>query len=501
MKKFFCFLMPVAVAGLAFCACNKEVENPVPEDTVVKKTLRFSAYVKNDDSKATLTTSDDKSFIANWEVGDRINVDCYKENDSFGHNSMLADWNGSSFVSLWDFSTNEVPGVCHYDGCYPADLSTCEFEKHRTQIGNEFNSLYDLMVGSVTYENALLGENPDGGDIVIPMERITSIVYFHLTSDLDEPITSATLTVEGGAIAASRLKYEDGVLDVDYLPSNSIVITFPKGQAPSARDFRLWFNILPVEATSLTLKVTTDTKMATLSNTTGKSFIAGKLNKIVKNGLNWVDDPDAAEPVTVAQFIEKEPGATYYKLTGTVQGKVDGDGSFYLNDGTGSVFINQVTEKDDPIHSYCSVFDGDEITVIGTRDERDREAMIWNAYHFSHVYYPYFRVTPSIVEFEADDLWVQKEFEVWGIHFDSVLNITYESSAGDKSRFFIAGHHSIFPIVANLASAPYSEIITVTASDGKHSVQKQMEVRQKAGQGASTDINVTINGYNEENNL
>ena len=501
MKKYFCFLMPVAVAGMAFCACNKEVKDPVPENTVIKKTLRLSAYVKDDESKATLTTTDDKSFIANWEVGDRIDVDCYKENDSYGHNYLLADWNGSSFVTLREYTTDDVPGTCHYYGCYPADLSTCEFEKYRTQIGNEFNSLYDLMDGSVTFENALLGENPNGGDIVIPMERLTSIVYFHLTSDLDEPITSATLTVEGGPIAASRIKYEDGILEVDHLPSNSIVITFPKGQAPSARDFRLWFNILPVEATSLTLKVTTDTKKATLSNTKGKSFVAGKLNKIAKNGLNWVDDPDAAEPVTVAQFIEKEPGSTYYKLTGTVQGKEEGNASFYLNDGTGSVFINSVTEKDDPVHSYFSVFDGDEITVIGTRGERDGEAIIWLAYHFSHVYYPYFRVTPSVVEFEADDLWLPKEFEIWGIHFDSVLNITYESSAGDNSRFQVIGHHSIFPMVANLASAPYSEIITVTASDGKHSVQKQMEVRQKAGQGATTDMNVTFNGYNEEINL
>ena len=127
------------------------------------------------------------------------------------------------------------------------------------------------MVGNVTYENAVLGENPSGGSIVIPMNRLTSIVYFHLTSDLDEPITSATLTVEGGAIAANYLNVDNDIAEPDGQTYNSIIITFPKGQAPSARDFQLWYNILPVEATSLTLTVTTDTKIATLRNTKGKS--------------------------------------------------------------------------------------------------------------------------------------------------------------------------------------------------------------------------------------
>lgn len=496
MKKTIYSLMLVAVAATAFMACNKEANNPVPEKTIVKKTVRLSAFVKEDDeSKATFTTTDDKTFVAKWEVGDRMNVDGYKEGSS-DHQYRLADWNGSDFVFTYDVPSDEVPGVCHYTGYYPADLETASFEKYRTQIGNAYNSLYDLMIGSVTYENALLGENPDGGNLVIPMDRMTSIVYFHLTSDLDEPIATATLTVEGGDIAANYVCLNDGVLELDDRPSNSIVISFPKGKAPSARDFQLWYNILPVEATSLTLTVTTDTKIATLRNTKGKSYVAGKVNKIVKNGLNWTVNPDAPEALTVAQFLEKEPGTTYYKLSGTVENYKEGEGSFYLNDGTGSVLIKAITEEADPYYSYCSVNDGDEVTLRGTRSESNGEALIWNAYHISHVYYPYFKVSPSVIEFEADDFWMPKSIDVWAQHFDSILEITYESSAGADSRFLVAGNH-IYPKVQNTDYAPYTEVFTVTASDGKNIIKKQIEVRQK-GLGLSGGIDVNFKGYNEE---
>ena len=494
MKKTVNSLMLIAVAAMAFTACKKEANTPVPEETLVEKTIRLSAVVKDDESKATFTTSDDKTFVANWEVGDRMSVTCYMEGSDYRY--PLADWDGSAFVFSGLFPVNETPGVCHYSGSFPADLISCPFDKYRTQIGNNYNSRYDLMTGSVTYENALLGENPDGGDVVIPMDRMTSIVYFHLTSDLDEPISTATLTVEGGDISANYVNYNDGVLELDDRRSNSIVISFPKGQAPSARDFQLWYNILPVEATSLTLTVTTDTKIATLRNTKGKAYVAGKVNKIVKNGLNWTDNPDAVEPLSVAQFLEKEPGSTWYKLTGTVENLNNSDGSFYLNDGTGSVFINTVIEKDDPQYSYCNVYDGDEITLTGTRDERNGDALIWQAYHVSHVYYPYLRVQPSFLEFDADTYWMSKTIDIWANHFDSVITLTIESSAGDDSRFFISGS-SVFPTATNTDEAPYSEIFTVTASDGKNTVQKQFEVRQK-GLGLSAGIDVDFNGFNEE---
>jgi hypothetical protein len=129
MKKTIYSLLLVAVAATAFTACNKEANNPVPEITIVKKTVRLSAFVKEDDeSKATFTTTDDKTFVAKWEVGDRMNVDGYKEGSS-DHQYRLADWNGSDFVFTYDVPSDEVPGVCHYTGYYPADLETVLFRE------------------------------------------------------------------------------------------------------------------------------------------------------------------------------------------------------------------------------------------------------------------------------------------------------------------------------------------------------------------------------------
>jgi hypothetical protein len=498
MKKTIVSLMLVAVAATAFTACNKEAGSPVPEKTLVTKTVRLSAVVKDDESKATFTTADDKTFVANWEIGDRMSVDCYMEGSSEQRYS-LADWDGSAFVFTYDVSTDEGPGVCHYYGRFPADLSFCPFEKYRTQIGNNYNSRYDLMTGSVTYENALLGENPDGGNIVIPMERLTSIVYFHLTSDLDEPISTAKLTVEGGDIAANYVRFNDGVFEMEVIRSNSIVISFPEGQAPSARDFQLWYNILPVEATSLTLTVTTDTKVATLRNTKGKNYVAGKLNKIVKNGLNWEDDPNAVEKITVAQFLEKEVSEDVYKLTGTVERADIMENTFYLNDGTGSVFVSDLRHSDVPDYHYLYFQDGDELTLTGRRGwEENGEASVWHAEHFSHVYVPQLTVAP-VLTFDADEAEVRKPVEYYVDKFISIVNITVEPVNGSSSRFGVENYF-IHPKANNTSSEPYSEMFTITAFDGKNTRRAQFEVRQK-GLGLSSDMDVTFNGYNEDKNL
>ena len=499
MKKTVNSLMLIAMAAMTFTACNKEAEAPVPKENLVKKTFRFSAFVKDDESKATITTTDDKTFVANWERGDRMWVRSTREIEPGAKYFSGADWDGSNFVSEPGFFVEMDPSTCHYRGVYPAE-NYIKFHPYRTQVGNEYNSLFDLMVGHVTYENALIGENPDGGDIVIPMERLTSIIYFHLTSDLDEPITSATLTVEGGDIAANEVILNNDIIETVGQTYNSIIITFPNGQAPSARDFKLWYNIIPVEATSLTLTVTTDTKVTTLRNTKGKNYVAGKLNKIVKNGLNWEDDPNAVEKITVAQFLEKEVSEDVYKLTGTVERADIMENTFYLNDGTGSVFVSDLRHSDVPDYHYLYFQDGDELTLTGRRGwEENGEASVWHAEHFSHVYVPQLTVAP-VLTFDADEAEVRKPVEYYVDKFISIVNITVEPVNGSSSRFGVENYF-IHPKTNNTSSETFSEMFTITAFDGKNTRRAQFEVRQKAGQGLSTDVDVVFNGYNEEINL
>ncbi|MBR2227668.1 MAG: hypothetical protein IJ893_07335 [Bacteroidales bacterium] len=496
MKQFFNSIMLVAAAAMAFSACNKATDTSDTGKTVEAKTIRFSAFVNEDEeTKATLTTNDDKSFFANWEVGDRMWVRARAESNPGTTNYLGADWDGRDFVSNYDaLFISDIPSTCQYRGIYPA--GAIKLSPYRTQIGNEYNSLYDPMIGYATYENAIIGENPDGGNVVIPMDRQTSILYFHLTSDLDERITSATLTVEGGAIAADEIKLDNDAMETIGSTYNSIVITYPKGMAPSARDFRLWYNIIPVEATSLTLTVTTDTKVATIRNTKGKTYVAGKINKIVKNGLAWTDDPNAVETLSIAQFIEKPVGdPTFYKLTGTVENTPEANWIFHLNDGTGSVLVDGLMHSAFPDYSELYFQNGDEVTLIGRRGEEDGKPAVWMAEHFSHVFVPHLTVSPILV-FESDEVGVRKQVEFYVDRFDSVVYITIEPMEGSDSKFSVEGH-SIYPKMENTDEREYAEVFSITAFDGKNTLQKQFEVRQK-GLGLSGGIDVTFNGYNEE---
>lgn len=288
MKKIFKSAMFLAAVATAFTACHKEVDNQELTKKDGMMNIHFSAVVNDAETKATLTTEDEKTFTAAWENGDAMAIEALSLDADYDETGV-ATWNGSFFDT--NLPANETLGEWAYDGFYPAKTDI-PFGSARVQNGSNYASDYDIMKGDVTYQNALLGKDPDGGNMVIPMTRLTSIVYFHLTSSLDEALASATLTVEGGDIAAETVSINNGTVEAGSGESNSITITFAEGTAPNAQDFRLWFNILPVQATSLTLTMTTASgKTATLSNTKGKSYVAGKLNKIVKSGLTWEEGP------------------------------------------------------------------------------------------------------------------------------------------------------------------------------------------------------------------
>ena len=286
MKRICKTFMLVAASALAFSACQKEIENP-QEEVKQKTTIHFSAQVKDAETKATLIPEDgDARFVAAWEKDDAMDVWASSGSDYL--ESGRATWNGTDFDL--NLEESDIVGQWEYLGYYPSE-SSISFGSARTQKGNAYNSLFDVMSGTVSYQEAAFGKDKNNKNVVIPMNRLSTILYFHLTSDLDEAITSATLTVEGGNIAAATAKVSGGALVAEKDATNTITLTFAEGTAPSAKEFQLWFNCLPVTATGLELTVTTATKTATLKNTKGKTYAAGKLNKIVKNGLKWEEKP------------------------------------------------------------------------------------------------------------------------------------------------------------------------------------------------------------------
>ena len=161
--------------------------------------------------------------------------------------------------------------------------------------------------------NGVEGKDDDGCSIQFEMERLTSLLYFHFTSSLTETVQKATLTVDGGPIAAEKL-----VLHVDMTnyttsyvsgsTSNSIVLNLTD---VTADDFMLWFNILPYGLTSQGIKniklvVETETKTFSITNPNSELdlYKAGQVHSINLNipDSAWKDKETPAPPVTTPVY-------------------------------------------------------------------------------------------------------------------------------------------------------------------------------------------------------
>lgn len=288
MKQFVRTLFAAGIAAMAFVSC---AQNELTPDVVEGKKVTVHFGTENTDptsTKATLTPIDgEKAFQAAWEVNDEILVSY--ENAAGASGTVNAKWNGISFDAEL---TADYRGMWMYEAAYPVPVNNyVDFGSTRTQKGNAYNSKYDIMIGSALAENAEAGKDEAGKDIVFKMDRQTAIVYFHFTSDGDfkEAITKATLKVEGegAAIAAETVLLYPSGMDVDSKLSEIVLTTTDQ----TANDFTLWFNVLPTSYTKMTLTVETATKTFTISNTKGGSYVAGKLYKVIKNGISWTDKP------------------------------------------------------------------------------------------------------------------------------------------------------------------------------------------------------------------
>ena len=93
---------------------------------------------------------------------------------------------------------------------------------------------------------------------------------------------------------------------------------------------------------------------------------------------------------TVADFLAKETGDAWYKLTGTVTNLQAGDyGNFDLVDETGSVYVYGLTAapvaKNDKSFPTLGIKEGDIVTLIGKRAEYKGTAQVGGpAYYISH---------------------------------------------------------------------------------------------------------------------
>lgn len=292
MKTIFKSFAYAAAAALALASCAKE--NLVPNDgeTGGKKLVKVNFGAETTDpasSRATLTPDEgETAFAAAWGNDDQIAI-TYTYVDLEVSEIVPGTWKDSDFsADITDMTTGDELATMSYAASYPySQNGEVDFGSERTQSGGGYNSKYDIMVSTKVEATAKPGLDVNGNKIVFPMERQTAIAYFHFTSDnAEEDITKATLTVEGGSIAAGyALLDPSGFMpDLDSSPLSEIVLNVT-GQ--KADDFTLWFNVLPTSYTKMTLTVETATKTFTISKNSEGMYEAGKLYKVKKEGIAW----------------------------------------------------------------------------------------------------------------------------------------------------------------------------------------------------------------------
>ena len=296
MKKTMFLLTAIAASAVLYSGCAKpEISNGNETGNLV--TVHFGTENTDPSTKATLTPdAGETTFQADWENEDEIRVKYSNDNGEDGvTGTTTAIWNGKSFESKMP----EYTGMWIYDAAYPVPSesdNSVDFGSNRTQKSNAYNSKYDIMIGTAAAENADAGKDGSEKDIVFQMTRQTAIAYFHFTSTLDEAVTSATLKVTDGAIANSSASINEQFKFIAPQENDltEINLTFEEGTAPSAKDFQLWFNVLPTIYKSITLTVETATKTFTISKDATENFAmyeAGKLYKVKKEGIAWTDMP------------------------------------------------------------------------------------------------------------------------------------------------------------------------------------------------------------------
>lgn len=413
MKKINYILLLAAAAAFAFTSCEVNEPSVVdnPTDIEYVNVEIGAEIVEPMASKVTVTPNEgDTAFDSAWSTNDNILVHynvVASDTGAVTDADATATWSGSSFSA----ELPNVTGNWQYFACYPTSAEgNVGFGSNREQTGNAYNSIYDLMLApNVKTTDAAPGKDSDGNNVVLPMERKTAVVYFHFTSALDEAITKATLSVTGGNIAAETVALSPKGFSTSG-PLSEIVLT-TSGQ--NAQDFKLWFNVLPTEYSSMSLTVETENKTFTINKRSTGAYEAGKLYKAIKS-VNWTNKGgESDEPQTIVVDLEKSgvSGGSYVNGTfdvdgvtfgynnwlknkTSIQAKKSTDDSFYNVDAIpGTITKITVVQSDTP---RAIIFKGGIASQITPGEITTPETASTMVYDFTGKGYNYFTMdTPS----------------------------------------------------------------------------------------------------------
>lgn len=276
MRKITNTLVLLAAAAMAFASCSKEKETPVP--TPEEGTIRVKFAANAALTKVGLTPNDgDTQFSATWDNNDQIAITSFVSGGAMKE-TVDAFWASDDECFYTDFEAESYPeGSYDFIGVWPVGKAVDElFPAVRHQSGAEYKGDYDIMRSNRVSDATLSSDQT----IVLDMVRQTSIAYFHITSELNENIVSATLTTDK-PIASSNatLDYNGFKPNAETAGVTSIKLIID-GEMSSS-DFKLWFNVLPVQYETMSLLIETANHSFSLSKKSSGEWKAGELNKVV----------------------------------------------------------------------------------------------------------------------------------------------------------------------------------------------------------------------------
>ncbi len=490
----------LAIAALAVSCQEAELENNNTANN--GEVFRISAALP--ETKTTLNPDD---YTVAWESSDELTVivnsnTAYKFTNAGGDNFeatgvALEDGTNTFHVlypySEFVYSVDENGVTCGRYGS--KTYVSIPSEASEKQVGlDNVDHVKGVMHGYATVSSS--EDTPS-----ITMHQLTSLLKIDVTNSYGEAIDVKSVTVstdaEGELLSGTfYVNLEDGTVEssgADYTHDYT-TLEVTDGQIPAGETATFWVSANPFKVPAgakLVISVNAEQGVVTDERTYEQELVfeAGTVNKTTFDYTT----PSGIEKLTVAEFLAKPTGATYYELTGTISDITNTDyGNFNLTDGTGTVYVygltaSMVTENDKSFASL-GLREGDILTLCGTRAEYKGDAQVGGpAYYISHVAVPYCDVTPSTLSVDAAEgttTFAIESNESWEITSSNTsYTVSPESGEGDKE------------ITVTYPANETDEAITVTFTVKSESGEKTVTLTQASVSATSVELlNETFTG-------
>ena len=207
-------------------------------------------------------------------------------------------------------------------------------------------------------------------------------------------------------------------------------------------------------------------------------------------GARFEIETPEAEALTIAEFLAKEEGATFYQLEGVVTNLVNTTyGNFTLVDATGEVYVYGLKKdatSSNQTFGETGVKEGDVVVLIGKRASFKETPQVGDAYYVSHK--EGFAVSPLTLSIPADG--GTTTFNITGgvawtaVSDNSAFTVETQSGTGAATVTVSAS--------ANETGAAISGTITVSTEEDMPVKSYEIEISQGANvAGAKYYVKVT----------